>query len=68
MLPSGFVASQRLAQPKAPNSVARKNIWPTSGDVTPFAGRSPAPPQTLQTCGRPLRWYGLLDWLTTSLR
>ena len=46
MLPSGLVASQRLAQPKAPNSVARKNIWPTSGDVTPFAGRSPAePPQ-----------------------
>ncbi len=35
VLPSGFVASQRLAQPKAPNSVARKNICPASGDVTP---------------------------------
>ena len=55
MLPSGFVASQRLAQPKAPNSVARKNIWPTSGDVTPFAGQSSASPQMSQACGRLLK-------------
>lgn len=35
MLPSALVPNQRLDAPKALNSVARKNICPARGELTP---------------------------------
>ena len=48
MLPSGLVASHRLAAPKAPNSTDLNTTCPASGDCTPCTAHNFAAPTALK--------------------